>query len=80
MFDELNRDLRFAAITGWRIASEVLPLEWRQVDMTAGEVTLGNLRRRRRLRLYHHVGENHRVRLGGIVRADEQSDQHGVLK
>ena len=46
MFDELNRDLRFAAITGWRIASEVLPLEWRQVDMTAGEVTLGNLRRR----------------------------------
>ena len=32
--------IRFAATTGWRIASEVLPLEWRQVDFAAGEVTL----------------------------------------
>lgn len=30
----------FAYITGWRIDSEVLPLEWRQVDFGAGEVTL----------------------------------------
>src|SRR5262245_31344449 len=26
--------------TGWRTPSEILPLEWRQVDMTAGEVRL----------------------------------------
>jgi integrase len=32
--------IRFAAITGWRIKSEVLPLEWRQVDFKAGEVRL----------------------------------------
>lgn len=32
--------IRFAAITGWRISSEVLPLEWRQVDFAAGEVRL----------------------------------------
>jgi integrase len=32
--------IRFAAITGWRIADEVLPLEWRQVDFSAGEVRL----------------------------------------
>jgi integrase len=32
--------IRFAAITGWRIADEVLPLEWRQVDFAAGEVRL----------------------------------------
>lgn len=32
--------IAFAAITGWRIASEVLSLEWRQVDMEAGEVRL----------------------------------------
>ncbi|MCC7033841.1 MAG: site-specific integrase [Acidobacteria bacterium] len=32
--------IRFAAITGWRIASEVLPLEWRNVDFAAGEVRL----------------------------------------
>lgn len=30
----------FAYITGWRIADEVLPLEWRQVDFEAGEIRL----------------------------------------
>ena len=28
--------VEFAYITGWRIASEVLPLEWRHVDFRAG--------------------------------------------
>ncbi len=32
--------VEFAYITGWRIASEVLPLEWRNVDFRAGEVRL----------------------------------------
>jgi integrase len=31
---------RFAYITGWRTLSEILPLEWRQVDFEAGAVTL----------------------------------------
>jgi hypothetical protein len=30
----------FAYVTGWRINSEVLPLQWRQVDLKAGEVRL----------------------------------------
>lgn len=30
----------FAYVTGWRINSEVLPLQWRQVDLSAGEVRL----------------------------------------
>lgn len=30
----------FAFVTGWRINSEVLPLQWRQVDVNAGEVRL----------------------------------------
>jgi integrase len=30
----------FAYITGWRTPSEILPLEWRQVDMEVGEVRL----------------------------------------
>lgn len=30
----------FAYITGWRVQSEVLPLEWRQVDFEAGLVRL----------------------------------------
>lgn len=32
--------VRFAFITGWRVPSEVLPLEWRQVDRVKGEVRL----------------------------------------
>ena len=30
----------FAYVTGWRINSEVLPLQWRQVDLGIGEVRL----------------------------------------
>lgn len=30
----------FAYVTGWLLSSEVLPLEWRQVDFEAGEVRL----------------------------------------
>ena len=32
--------VRFAYLTGWRVSSEVLRLEWRQVDFTAGTVWL----------------------------------------
>lgn len=32
--------IAFAHITGWRVRSEVLNLEWRQVDFNAGTVTL----------------------------------------
>jgi integrase len=35
----------FVYTTGWRTPSEVLPLEWRQVDMRAGEVRLDPARR-----------------------------------
>lgn len=37
---EVRPVIEFAYATGWRIASEVLPLEWRQVDFEAGEVRL----------------------------------------
>jgi integrase len=30
----------FAYITGWRLKSEILPLQWRRVDFKAGVVTL----------------------------------------
>ena len=32
--------IQFAYVTGWRITSEVLPLEWRQVDLQGGIVRL----------------------------------------
>jgi len=36
----LRDPVEFAAITGWRFRSEVLPLTWEQVDLDAGEVRL----------------------------------------
>ena len=37
---EVQPVITFAYHTGWRISSEVLPLEWRNVDFAAGEVRL----------------------------------------
>jgi integrase len=39
--EALRPMIRFAAITGWRIPSEVQTLTWRQVDFDAGTVTTG---------------------------------------
>ena len=38
--DELRPVVEFAWITGWRVADEVLPMEWRRVDFKAGDVRL----------------------------------------
>mgnify|MGYP003352166950 CR=1 FL=1 len=38
--EALKPVVEFAYITGWRITSEVLPLQWRQVDFKGGEVRL----------------------------------------
>jgi integrase len=38
--EPLRPVIAFASITGWRIDSEVLPLQWHQVDFAAGEVRL----------------------------------------
>lgn len=37
---EVRPIITFAYITGWRIASEILPLQWRQIDFNAGEIRL----------------------------------------
>jgi integrase len=36
----LRSVITFAYITGWRISSEVLPLQWRHIDLRAREVRL----------------------------------------
>jgi integrase len=38
--EALQGVVTFAYITGWRVPSEVRPLEWRQVDFEAGTVRL----------------------------------------
>jgi integrase len=48
----------FAYITGWRIRSEVLPLQWRQVDLDAGTVRLDpGTTKNREGRVFHLTGE-----------------------
>src|SRR6476660_7599213 len=37
---ELQAVVTFASVTGWRLKSEVLPLEWRQVDWEGRNVRL----------------------------------------
>ena len=39
--DAVQPVVTFAYVTGWRIRSEVLTLQWRQVDLDAGTVRLG---------------------------------------
>lgn len=38
--EELRGIATFSYITGWRVRSEVLPLQWRQVDFESGEIRL----------------------------------------
>ena len=38
--EELRPVVQFAYITGWRAKSEVIKLEWRQIDLKAGEIRL----------------------------------------
>jgi integrase len=38
--EDLHPVVTFAYITGWRVKSEALPLEWRQVDLKAGIMRL----------------------------------------
>jgi integrase len=71
---ELHPLLRFAYITGWRIPSEVQPLQWRNVDFKAGEV-----------RLDHGTTKNRDGRVFKMtteLRAvlEQQRDEHERLK
>jgi integrase len=38
--DDLKAPIEFAYLTGWRIRSEVFPLQWSQIDFEAGEIRL----------------------------------------
>jgi integrase len=66
--------IEFAYVTGWRIASEVLPLQWRQVDFAAGEVRLDpGTTKNRDGRTFPLTVELRRV-------LEAQRDEHGRLK
>jgi integrase len=69
----------FACITGWRTPSEILPLEWRQVDMQAGEVRLdAGTTKNGDGRVFPFTTELRRV-LADQQRIAEQFTQAGVI-
>src|SRR5260221_7347376 len=38
--EDVQPIVRFAYLTGWRITSEVLPLQWRHIDFVGNEIRL----------------------------------------
>ena len=71
--------ITFAFITGWRIRSEVLSLEWRQVDFAAGEIRLDpETTKNRDGRVFPMTGEL-RALLDARQAAAETVNQHGHL-
>ena len=72
--EELQPVIEFAYITGWRIASEVLPLEWRNVDFAADEVRLdAGTTKNREGRVFHMT-----TRLRALLKA--RHAEHDRLK
>lgn len=62
----------FAYVTGWRINSEVLPLQWRQVDLRVGEVRLDpGTTKNREGRVFYLTAELHQALKRQRALADE---------
>jgi len=62
----------FAYVTGWRINSEVLPLQWRQVDLRVGEVRLDpGTTKNREGRVFYLTPELHQLLKEQRAAADE---------
>lgn len=81
--DQLPEDLQpmvtFAYITGWRIPSEVLTLQWRQVDFAAGAVRLdAGTTKNNEAREFPFTAELREVLEGQKAEADELKRQ-GVI-
>lgn len=71
---EIRPLIQFSYITGWRIVSEVLPLEWRQVDFNAGEVRLdAGTTKNREGRVFPFTDELRR-----ILRAQQQEHEERI--
>ena len=71
--------VRFLCITGWRVG-EVLPLQWRQVDVAAGEVRLDpGTTKNREGRTFPFTDELREILGNQIVVADELKQTNGII-
>jgi integrase len=70
----------FAYVTGWRINSEVLPLQWRQVDLRVGEVRLDpGTTKNREGRVFYLTPELHQLLKEQRAAADEIQRQKKMI-
>ena len=70
----------FAYVTGWRINSEVLPLQWRQVDLRVGEVRLDpGTTKNREGRVFYLTLELHQLLKEQRAAADEIQRQKKMI-
>lgn len=72
----------FAYVTGWRINSEVLPLQWRQVDLHVGEVRLDpGTTKNQEGRVFYLTHELQQILKQQRVAADEiQRQKHMIVQ
>ena len=72
----------FAYVTGWRINSEVLPIQWRQVDLRVGEVRLDpGTTKNREGRVFYLTPELHQLLKEQRASADEiQRQKHMIVQ
>lgn len=77
--EALQPVITFAYITGWRITSEVLSLQWRNVDLQAGEVRLDpGTTKNAEGRVFKLTADEH---TSGTVGADDRNeviDRRGI--
>lgn len=70
----------FAYVTGWRINSEVLPIQWRQVDLRVGEVRLDpGTTKNREGRVFYPTSELHQLLKEQRAAADEIQRQKNMI-
>jgi len=69
----------FAYVTGWRITSEVLPLQWRQVDLQAGTVRLDPGSTKNGEGRVFHITDELRTLLEERQRLADELKQKGVI-
>lgn len=70
----------FAYVTGWRINSEVLPIQWRQVDLRVGEVRLDpGTTKNREGRVFYLTAELHQLLKEQRASADEIQRQKNMI-
>jgi integrase len=77
--EHLKPVVRFAFLTGWRTKSEVLTLQWRQVDFHAGEIRLEPGRTKNKEGRVFPMTRELRVLLDGQRAKHEQMKKSGIV-